>query len=80
MNPEVRRFAELIAYIVILGMLLGSALYAFKLGTASDIFIGGVISAIVPVVQAVSRIGQAETMNKMAEHLAQSTPKGSKDV
>lgn len=74
MTSEIRRFAELLAYLMVLAMLLGSALYAFRLGAASDIFIGGVMAAIVPTIQAISRIGQAEAMNRMAENLAKSSP------
>lgn len=74
MTPEIRRFAELIAYIVVLAMLLGSALLAFRMGQATDIFIGAVTAAIVPTIQAIARIGQSDVMNRMAEHLASSTP------
>lgn len=76
MTPELRRVIELAAYIVVLVLLLGSCLLAYRIGNATDIFIGGVMAGIVPTIQAIGRIGQSETMNKMAEHLAQSTPKG----
>lgn len=74
MNSEIRRFAELIAYVIVLAMLLAAGIVSLKLGTSSDIFLGGIMAGIVPTIQAIARIGQAESMNKMADGLANSQP------
>lgn len=74
MNSDIRRFAELIAYVVVLAMLLASGIVSLKLGTSSDIFLGGVMAGIVPTIQAIARIGQSESMNTMASMLGQSVP------
>lgn len=73
---ERNRLAELLAYILLMAMLLRSGLLALKMNPASDIFVGGIIGAIVPVVQAIARIGQSEVMNTMARKLAESVPPG----
>ena len=74
MNSEIRRFAELIAYVIVLAMLLAAGIVSLKLGTSSDIFLGGIMAGIVPTIQAIARIGQAESMNKMSDGLANSQP------
>lgn len=76
MTPEIRRFAELVAYILLTAMLLASALLAIHMKGANDILIGGIMTALAIPLQAVARIGQSEAMTKMADHLARSAPQG----
>lgn len=74
MTAEVRRFAELIAYVLVLAMLLGAGITCLYFGKISDIFLGGIVAALPIPISAIARIGQSEAMNKMADSLAQSQP------
>lgn len=74
MKAGTRRFAELLAYVIVIAMLLGTALFAIHMDGANDILIGGIMTALAIPIQSIGRIGQAEAMNSMADALANSSP------
>lgn len=74
MKAGTRRFAELLAYVIVIAMLLGTALFAIHMDGANDILIGGIMTALAIPIQSIGRIGQAEVMGQMANQLAASSP------
>lgn len=74
MKAGTRRFAELLAYVLVIAMLLATALFAIHMDGANDILIGGIMTALAIPIQSIGRIGQSESMNSMADALANSTP------
>lgn len=73
MSRHTYRLAELVALILLgigLIILAGYMIHEGKVGEA----FGSLIGVITITVQAVTRVGQADAMNKMADHLANSSP------
>ncbi len=63
-----------LAALVLLGVCLTAlAAYMVYFGRTGEAF-GALVGVITITVQAISRVGQAEAMNKMADHLANSSP------
>ncbi len=73
MSRNTLRFAELIALVTVALGLIGLAVYMAYLGRMGEAF-GSVITTVPLVVQAIRNIGQAQAMQSMADHLAQSAP------
>lgn len=73
MSRQTYRLAELGALILLGVGLIILAGYMIHEGKVGEAF-GSLIGVITITVQAVTRVGQAEAMNKLADHLANSTP------
>lgn len=72
------RMAELVVYALVTFGLIGLAAYMISLGRTGEAF-GAVIGTIPVMIQAIGRIGQAQSMQIMADHLAQSSPADGKE-
>lgn len=72
------RFAELAVYAAVALGLLALAAYMIALNRTGEAF-GAVLGTIPVLIQAIGRIGQAQAMQAMADHLAQSAPLPTKD-
>lgn len=67
------RFAELVVYAMLAIGLLALSAYMISLNRTGEAF-GAVLGTIPVLVQAIGRVGQAQAMSQMADHLAQSQP------